>query len=695
MSILVTQNFINKAKEENLQNLSYQVEDVVTFFDESFQEYKNKGVVLFSNQQLANKSAFLGSGIEALNLLRSFQTFNSEDKICIYYDGGKIYYSAGLAGQFTFYKKTLGCTDYSVQKAIEIMESNQYECCILNVGQSSGYLMYHIPVGKDVTGSARSMQAFISFNSLEEVLRNMLPNEYTLLQICVNGDSCYFYNNGQEMNAVSLNEFEELTGNCEEIPLQSSSTELSLTVTVWNDIDNQLKEFYYLRNTNIFILTAGILISIIVAFGLSVARFSQIKALVNQVLNGNDNSEKKHVNYGNEFDYIKLVLNESLKNSVRKNSHTYRRIMLEQVSTLIVHGIITEKEEMDAALKVCGTELLEEYYYFCGIEIEEKTQIEQLEELLQWDIHYVIRDKNYVFILCELHNWDFDLTVRRKVVQKLVGFLKEAGISCRQVALSQVYNQLSFANRSYLQVYSILESQSEEKGQMVFWEEWIQKHEGNNNLFGMEYLNEFRKAVSLKDITHAEKALRKLFQQSKEKKSKDDKCYEHFMVLQALSSEIRKLNNEELNQKLQMKIASLDLENERLFEKEVSQILIEYFKEKEADTGEFSEIRRFIDENYTRYDLSLEMIAEHIGVSKSAISKLFKNETGINYIDYVSRLRMNKAKELLENTDMNIKEIFLTVGYMDNVTAGRKFKAYFKISPAAYRAQIQNGKEEK
>lgn len=597
MSILVTQNFINKAKEEKLQNLSRQVEDVVAYFDESFRECKNKGVVLFSNQLLANKTAFSGTGIEALNLLKSFQTFNSEDKICVYYGEDKIYYANGLASQSTFYKKTLNCTDYSVQKAIEIMESDQYGCCILNVDQNSGYLMYHIPVGTDSSGSSRSMQALVSFHRLEEVLENVLPDEYTLLELCINGDFCYFYNNGQGLNAISLNEFTEFESNYEAVPLQKNSEELGLTVRVWNDIDNQLREFYYLRNTNFFILALGILISIIMALGLSVARFSQVKALVNQVLSGNDNQEKKRAKYGSELDYIKLVLNESLKNSERKNFRTYRRIMLEQVSMLIVHGIITDKEEMDAALKACGTELFEEYYYFCGIEIDSANKVGQLEELLQWDIHYVVRDKNYIFILCELHHWDLDLTVRRKVAQKFMDFLQKAGISCRQVAISPVYNDVAFMNRSYLQVYSILESHSNDDGQIVFWEEWTAKQEEK--------------------------------------------------------------------------------------------------KEKETDTGKFAEIRRFIEENYTRYDLSLEMIAEHIGVSKSGISKLFKSEAGMNYIDYVSRLRMDKAKELLEKTDMNIKDVFLAVGYMDNVTAGRKFKSYFKVSPAAYRAQMQKEKEDK
>lgn len=64
-------------------------------------------------------------------------------------------------------------------------------------------------------------------------------------------------------------------------------------------------------------------------------------------------------------------------------------------------------------------------------------------------------------------------------------------------------------------------------------------------------------------------------------------------------------------------------------------------------------------------NLSLQMIADHIGLSKNYFSRMFKETMGTNFIDYITRLRVEKAKELYVSTDMKIYEIAELVGYSD------------------------------
>ena len=82
-------------------------------------------------------------------------------------------------------------------------------------------------------------------------------------------------------------------------------------------------------------------------------------------------------------------------------------------------------------------------------------------------------------------------------------------------------------------------------------------------------------------------------------------------------------------------------------------------------------------------------MADYAGISKAQMSKLFKKQTGVGYIDYVTKLRMEKAKELLVYTDMSIKDIFLNVGYIDTTNASKKFKAYFHVTPSLWRTMGQ------
>ena len=64
-------------------------------------------------------------------------------------------------------------------------------------------------------------------------------------------------------------------------------------------------------------------------------------------------------------------------------------------------------------------------------------------------------------------------------------------------------------------------------------------------------------------------------------------------------------------------------------------------------------------------DLSLQTVADQVGISRNYFSRIFKEVMSVNFIDYVTRLRVEKARSLYMNTDMKIYEIAELVGYSD------------------------------
>jgi two-component system response regulator YesN len=92
----------------------------------------------------------------------------------------------------------------------------------------------------------------------------------------------------------------------------------------------------------------------------------------------------------------------------------------------------------------------------------------------------------------------------------------------------------------------------------------------------------------------------------------------------------------------------------------------------------------YLNENYTR-DVSLDELSEKFGFNTSYISSLFKSETGINITDYLSNLRIDKAKDLLISTDMKINEIAHSLGYNNVNYFHRIFKKTIGITPIEYR----------
>ncbi|MCG8484936.1 MAG: response regulator [Clostridia bacterium] len=83
--------------------------------------------------------------------------------------------------------------------------------------------------------------------------------------------------------------------------------------------------------------------------------------------------------------------------------------------------------------------------------------------------------------------------------------------------------------------------------------------------------------------------------------------------------------------------------------------------------------------------IKLDDVAMHVSMNKSYLSRLFKQETGVNFHHYLQDIRMKKAHEYLRDTDKNISSIAQEIGYTDIFYFDRVFKNYYKVSPSEYR----------
>lgn len=96
---------------------------------------------------------------------------------------------------------------------------------------------------------------------------------------------------------------------------------------------------------------------------------------------------------------------------------------------------------------------------------------------------------------------------------------------------------------------------------------------------------------------------------------------------------------------------------------------------------------KYVRENYCK-DLTMAEVANRICLNYSYFSLLFKGKTGMNFIDYLKTVRIEKAKELLKNTDYKVYEISEMVGYNNTKHFTTTFRAFTGISPKEYREKI-------
>lgn len=110
-------------------------------------------------------------------------------------------------------------------------------------------------------------------------------------------------------------------------------------------------------------------------------------------------------------------------------------------------------------------------------------------------------------------------------------------------------------------------------------------------------------------------------------------------------------------------------------------------QEQNAEPPVITRAKAFIAEHQTE-ELSLDQVAQASHTSKFYFCKMFKKVTGINFTDYLSRVRTERAKNLLLNPNLRVSEIAYEVGFQSLTHFNRVFKRILGQSPTEYRGRL-------
>jgi AraC-like DNA-binding protein len=120
---------------------------------------------------------------------------------------------------------------------------------------------------------------------------------------------------------------------------------------------------------------------------------------------------------------------------------------------------------------------------------------------------------------------------------------------------------------------------------------------------------------------------------------------------------------------------------------------IEIRKSQRGKNDNIDKILHFVKENYRDSGLSLDSLADEFHLSRTYISRLFKEHVEDNFIDYLIRIRIEAAKKLLKDKSIKINDISDAVGYTYSRSFTRTFKKYTGLTPTEFRDQASDGAE--
>ena len=101
------------------------------------------------------------------------------------------------------------------------------------------------------------------------------------------------------------------------------------------------------------------------------------------------------------------------------------------------------------------------------------------------------------------------------------------------------------------------------------------------------------------------------------------------------------------------------------------------------------DVRAYMDAHFMEEQFSLQEVAEKMHVSPQHLSRVFRRETGITFMEHITRLRIRRASELLAQKEIRIYEIAEQIGYSNQHYFSSAFKKVLGVSPMEYRRSMK------
>lgn len=108
----------------------------------------------------------------------------------------------------------------------------------------------------------------------------------------------------------------------------------------------------------------------------------------------------------------------------------------------------------------------------------------------------------------------------------------------------------------------------------------------------------------------------------------------------------------------------------------------------DASLAKINTVFNYITENY-RTPISAEILSTRLGMSQAKFSRFFRKATGNSFTDFVNQLRINKACQLLMNTDQYVTNICYDVGFNNVANFNRRFLEMKGVTPKEFRSQSE------
>ena len=433
------------------------------------------------------------------------------------------------------------------------------------------------------------------------------------------------------------------------------------------------KDVYSSQLLSYLVIALGLLASTVLSLWFSKRRVNSFRKL-EAAVSGSPVEFKR----GEEFAFIGNMLRRWIgeANTLTASIESYRSLLRQQTMQMLSNGLIRERKAVNQLLESCGIELVEDFFFIGGVVLDAPdVTFDRILNLMSGDLvcESTLCGKRGLIFLLELPNPDENRSMRTETASRLREVLSGSGARNICIGMSQVYQELFMAEIACQEVIELLEKQPISQTSVCF--EQIMSPRSQISRLNQETLREFAENIEKNEPAAADHMLCQLNQSINSAHcTESNRAYLRYCVLQTMLSALG-----EKSDRLLQDAVLLDMNDGNSFVSEVRRLLHKYCTGPVSQAS-FTDILTYVHNHYSDYNLSAAEVAEYAGIDKSHLSRYFKANIHMSYIDYLTHLRLEKARELLENTDLPVTEIVAQVGYSDHSSFRRKFKAVYGCS---------------
>lgn len=666
-----------------LINMDYILQDAENIVIDISEQPSIKELLFVEKDKTKKDNYKIVKAVENMKKISSYNSFI--DEMYVYYNNlGIVVNNRGVYYPDTTYKIFHQGQVQYYDEWVKIIDSENYKGKIAKV---ENQLFYIQTVSTYDKKSFANIIILLDQRRLKTLLEESALSEYGYIGI-VDEDNQLILSNLDEEEEKDLIGLKESDEKYVSLVKNSKKNSLKCIGVIPNKIFTQKVDYI-----NKIFLLCTIVFVVILLTGVYFIRkkYARVRQVLNKIKNAIE--IKGPSKYG-ELQYIEKAIT-----NMHKEIESNKELIIENIFRKAIHGTDQSQEEIK---KYLGEKFSDSHFVIASLVIEHEEDInnrKQMNEFIienifkdimgeEYDLYTIESNKGYILIISFnkfTEEYIFEelihrLSVGRNFLENNFGlnyllFLSDIHTEVTSLAIAYEEVQKAFEYSMFFGVNKLMTY-----GQTLK-EDTAYVYSIENHIALTKYIKEgnSEKALSLLEKVFDENFRCRNLSLGKTKKL----IYDIGITLENVRYSLGA-----------SKITSISIDEKR---KDLQAIYKEYkeaiislcdqaqnTKTKKID-DKVQEVIKYIEENYDDEDLTVTAIADKFGMKVSYTSRFFKENTGENLLQYITKYRVSQAKRLLVETNKNLNDIAQEVGLLNNIALIRSFKKYEYITPNEYR----------